>query len=185
MKKGTRKISAVLLAVVLVAACAAGGTLAWMAAHTDPVVNTFAPGEVTSEVVEELDGNTKKDVQIQNTGNVDAYIRATVVINLVDNDGNVSAKTPVKDTDYTVSGFPGDNWFQEGGYYYYTEKVAAQDTTGNLIASIGPTENLPEGLHLQVTILAEAIQADGTNGSTPAVTDAWGVTVRNGQLSPS
>lgn len=182
MKKRTRKMSAVLLAVVILAACAVGGTLAWVATHTNPVVNTFTPGKVTSEVVETLNGDTKSDVQIKNTGNVDAYIRATVVINLVDTEGNVSA-TSAKDC-YTVTGFPGSKWFQKGSYYYYTDKVAAQDTTGNLIDLIKPTENIPKDLHLQVTILAEAIQADGTNGTTPVVQDAWpDVTVTDGALS--
>ena len=49
MKKRTLTI---LIAVVLVVACAVGGTLAWLTAKTNPVVNTFTAGDVNITLTE-------------------------------------------------------------------------------------------------------------------------------------
>ena len=46
-KKGvSTKVFLSLLALVLVAGCAVGGTIAWLTATTDPVVNTFTYGKI-------------------------------------------------------------------------------------------------------------------------------------------
>ena len=49
MKKRTLTI---LIAVVLVVACAVGGTLAWLTDKTDPVVNTFTAGDINIDLTE-------------------------------------------------------------------------------------------------------------------------------------
>lgn len=49
MKKRTLTI---LIAVVLVVACAIGGTLAWLTDKTDPVVNTFTAGDINIDLTE-------------------------------------------------------------------------------------------------------------------------------------
>lgn len=41
-----------IVAVVLVLCCAIGGTLAWLTAKTDPVVNTFTVGDINIELAE-------------------------------------------------------------------------------------------------------------------------------------
>lgn len=41
-----------IVAVVLVLCCAIGGTLAWLTAKTDPVVNTFTVGDINIELKE-------------------------------------------------------------------------------------------------------------------------------------
>lgn len=41
-----------LLALVLVIGCVAGGTVAWLVAKTDPVVNTFTYGDINIELAE-------------------------------------------------------------------------------------------------------------------------------------
>lgn len=41
-----------LLALVLVIGCVAGGTVAWLVAKTDPVVNTFTYGDINIELTE-------------------------------------------------------------------------------------------------------------------------------------
>ena len=174
MKNQRKKISIGLASLVLILVCAVGGTLAWMAAASSSVTNTFTPAKVTTEVVETLGDNVKSDVKIKNTGDVDAFIRAAVVINLVDENGNVS----VANSDHyqmTPTELPKNDWFKgTDGYYYYPNKVAAGDQTTNLFDSCTPTEQIPDGWHLQVTILAEGIQADGTDAKgVPAVELAW------------
>lgn len=41
-----------MLALVLVIGCAVGGTIAWLTAQTDPVVNTFTYGDINIELTE-------------------------------------------------------------------------------------------------------------------------------------
>ena len=88
---------------------------------------------------------------------------------LVDKDGNVSA-TPVPAPTITNS-----DWFEKDGIYYYTKPVGPKDSTANLLKDPITQPNAPEGCHLEVTVLAESIQA----APSKAVTDSWGVRVDN------
>lgn len=172
-----------LVAILVLLCCTVAGTVAFLVTKTGPVTNTFTPASVTTQVEEKFDGTTKSDVQIKNTGNIDAYIRAAVIINWADANGNVSA-TPVKDGDYVIKYDSSNTWKKIGDYWYYTKPVAADSLTEKaLIESCAPVAGkAPEGYNLQVTILADGIQADGvaSNGKTP-MEDAWGVTP--GQLN--
>lgn len=55
-----KKTIALFLALALVVGCAIGGTVAWLTATTDPVVNTFTVGDINIELKETLkpDGTT-------------------------------------------------------------------------------------------------------------------------------
>ena len=94
---------------------------------------------------------------------------------LVDKDGNVSA-TPVPAPTITNS-----DWFEKDGIYYYTKPVAPTGQTSNLLDGnpIKQPEGAPDGYHLEVTVLAESIQA----APSTAVEGAWAVTVVNGALT--
>lgn len=46
------KLFVMMLALVLVFGCAVGGTIAWLTAKTDPVVNTFTYGDINIELTE-------------------------------------------------------------------------------------------------------------------------------------
>lgn len=186
MKRGKRELPSkrnykgktALVALVLIFCCTVGGTLAWLVAATGPVENTFTPAHVTCQVNETFKDGTKSDVKIQNTGNIDAYIRAAIVVNWADKDGNVYGTTPAEN-DYTMTMTLklSDTGWQEGndGYYYYANRVKPGAKTSELIKSCSPVEGkAPAGYNLQVTILADAIQADGVDGrSTPAVETVW------------
>ncbi len=155
------------------------GTLALLSTDAEPVVNTFTPTKVPNEVVETIEGNVKKEVQIKNTGNIDAYIRAAVVINWVDKNGNVYAHAPAADTDYAINWTMTD-WVKKDGFYYYTKPVAPGATTKTLFTDCKVIGTPPTGYQLSVEIMAQSIQAEGVggeNGLTPAVTLAWGMGV--------
>lgn len=174
-----------LASLVLLLTMVIVGTIAFLSDDTTPIVNTFESVDVTSRVHENVSGNTKSDVKIENTGDVDAYLRAAVVINWLDSDGNVCATAPV-DGSYTITGLPtitsstsADTWFKgSDGYYYYTSPVAAGAMTENLIVTCTAT-TVPAGYQLSVDILCGAVQADGvaSDGTTKPVVDAWGVTM--------
>ena len=161
------------LALALVLTLSVGGTIAYLITDTDPVENIFTPGNVACEVIEKFNGTAKSDVKIKNTGNTDAYIRAAVVVNWINKDGKVCAGNHNNSASFASA----DGWILRGGYYYYTSPVEADTSTENLINSI-TLDDATDGCIQQVTILAQAIQAEGVNadGKKP-VELAWDVTV--------
>lgn len=175
-----KKPLAALVALVLIIGAVVGGTLAYLAARTDAIVNTFNPAKVGITVEEDFNGRTKEDVKIKNNGDTEVYIRATYVVMWKDAAENVYPEQPQQGVDYTISLNPKQDWFYYNGYYYYTEPVAPGASTGVLITSCAPvSEKTPEGYFLSVDVLASAIQ------SVPAeaVGQAWGVSIAPGSVT--
>lgn len=163
---GGRK-TALILSLCLIFALAVGTTFALLKASTATVENTFTAAKSGTDIVEELDGNQKKSIVVKNTGTAVSYVRVKLVMNWVDENGNVSA-TPV---DITVD-YDNTNWFEQDGIYYYKMPVAPDGKTENLLKADSPiTEpaDKPDGCHLEVTVLAESIQA----APSKAVEGAW------------
>lgn len=175
-----KKPLAALVALVLIIGAVVGGTLAYLAARTDAIVNTFNPAKVDIRIDENFNGSTKKDVKITNTGDTEVYIRATYVVTWKDAAENVYPEQPQPGVDYTISLNPKQDWFCYNGYYYYTAPVAPHASTGVLIDLCTPVaERVPEGYTLSVNVLASAIQ------SVPAeaVGQAWGVSIAPGSVT--
>ena len=171
---GGRK-AALILSLCLIFALAVGTTLAYLKANTSPVTNTFTAAKSDIKIDEDVTGGQKKSIIVQNTGTATSYVRVKLVCNWVDKDGNVSA-TPVPAPTITNS-----DWFEKDGIYYYTKPVAPTGQTSNLLDGnpIKQPEGAPDGYHLEVTVLAESIQA----APSTAVEGAWAVTVVNGALT--
>ena len=163
---GGRK-TALILSLCLIFALAVGTTFALLKASTDPVENTFTAAKSDIKIDEDVTGGQKKSIVVQNTGTAVSYVRVKLVMNWVDENGNVSA-TPVNITvDYDNT-----NWFEQDGIYYYKMPVAPDGKTENLLQADSPiTEpaDKPAGYHLEVTVLAESIQA----APSKAVEGAW------------
>lgn len=167
---GGRK-TALILSLCLIFALAVGTTFALLKASTAPVENTFTAAKSGTDIVEELDGNQKKSIAVKNTGTAVSYVRVKLVMNWVDENGNVSAEPVNIDVKYDTT-----KWFEQDGIYYYKMPVAPDGKTENLLKADSPiTEPVdkPAGCHLEVTVLAESIQA----APSSAVTTAWGVDV--------
>ena len=178
-----KRIALFVSAIVIAIAVVAGGTLAWLNYRTEPQINTFDTGDISCQVIETFENSSvKTDVKVKNTGNSDAYVRAALVINWVDDNGNVYASVPVENDDYSLE-VDTESWFKSSdGYYYCKDKVAPGEKSPVLVNSCRPAEgaSAPEGYHLQVKVIASAIQASPEE----AVMEAWsGITVNNGQLS--
>ena len=171
-KPGTRKGFAALVALVLILCVTIGGTIAWITDQTSAVTNTFTPATVTTDIEENFNGTTKSNIKVTNPSdpdtNIPVYIRVAVVVNWVDeNDATKIVPGPAINLPDAVS--PWD--LADDGYYYYTSVVDPGDSTSSLFGEeviTEPTNDKPEGARLQVTILAEAIQAQGG-----AVQNAW------------
>lgn len=170
---GGRK-TALILSLCLIFALAVGTTFALLKANTAPVENTFTAAKSGTDIVEKLDGSQKTSIAVKNTGTAVSYVRVKLVMNWVDENGNVSAE-PVNITPSITA-----DWFEQDGIYYYKMPVAAKDFTTNLLKTPITQDAAPEGYHLEVTVLAESIQA----APSAAVQQSWGVGVdSNGYLT--
>lgn len=166
--------TALILSLCLIFALAVGTTFALLKANTEPVTNTFTAAKSGTDIVEKLDGSQKTSIAVKNTGTAVSYVRVKLVMNWVDDNGNVSAE-PVNITPSITA-----DWFEQDGIYYYKMPVAAKDFTTNLLKTPITQDAAPEGYHLEVTVLAESIQA----APSKAVTESWGVGVdSNGYLT--
>lgn len=167
------RTAVLIMAVLLLLGAAVGSTVAFLIDKTDPVENAFEYAKVSCEVTESFDMHARRCVQVRNTGTIDAYIRATYVVNWVDAQGNIASSDPAGYS-YTLTENPNRSWTKgKDGYFYYLTPVAPNDSTpGSLLTWTATYPDNPE-YTLSVEILAEAIQ------STPdkAVQEAWGVTV--------
>jgi len=159
--------------MVLLLTVSVGGTIAYLAASTEPVVNIFTPGELKNEVEEdEFKGDTKTNVKISNTGTVDAYVRAAVIVTWKDTDGNVYGKLPVAGTDYQMVMGESTKWTEKkaDGFYYYKGAVAADQATDILISKCIQLVKAPDGYKLSVEIISNSVQAEPDT----AVKELWG-----------
>lgn len=172
MKQKTMRI---LLSALLAFALVGGGVYAWLTSGAQTVTSTITPAAVSTAVEQDASG---EHVCVRNTGGVTAYIRAAVVVNLLDAQGNVSAKTPEPGKDYTITDVS-DGWTRgDDGFYYYAYPVAPETCTAELIERCTA---LRSDCGVQVQVLAEGIQ------SVPAeaAAQAWGAAIdAAGMLTP-
>ena len=163
-----------LLALIMVIGAAVGTTVAFLVTNTSAVENSFTYANVSCEVKESFDGTTKSNIQITNTGNIDAYIRATYVVNWLDKDGNIAASVP-DGYSYSLTENPDGKWKEHNGYFYYLTPVApGASTPGSLLNCTVTYPENPE-YTLSVEILATAIQSSPAS----AVQEAWGVSIQS------
>ena len=171
----TNKAAALLLSMILLIGIAVGTTVAFLVARTEPMKSTFEYAKVSCEVT-----GSKKNVQIKNTGNTAAYIRATYVVTWRDAYGKVAVSVP-GGYSYTLTENLGNNWKKgTDGYFYYTSPVAPGNSTLDSLPTCNVTYPDNPEYTLSVEILAEAIQSEPAE----AVQQAWGATLVGGQLIP-
>ncbi len=164
-------LACVLLAVSLLAAFGAAGAFASLGDTTSVVKLKLEPAKVDCRVNDEY--------TVTNTGSIPALVRAKLVVNWVDAEGNILMYPP-EGASYQL--VPGAGWTHDGkaedptdGFWYCDSILQAKQMSAKLIGSL--TKH-GEG-ELKVEILAEAIQA------TPAeaAKEAWGMNYANGSWS--
>lgn len=173
------RTAVLLIAVILLISTAVGSTVAFLATKTEPVENSFEYADVSCEVMQDRDTDGSSIVKVKNTGTISAYIRAAVVANWIDADGNIAASVP-EGYSYELTCSSG-SWAQgKDGFFYYLLPVAPGALTeGSLLTCTVACPEDPE-YTLSVEVLTEAIQ------STPAsaVNEAWSAAVDgSGKLS--
>ena len=143
---------------------------------------TIKVDDVNVTITDQFTPSEKNSVEITNTGNTDAYIRAAIIGQWVDPDGQpvfgfteYKGGTPYPETipswyqDYkskggffgTFHGLPGTDWVDGGdGYYYYTKPVAPNGHPTALFTdyTVNP-DNVPEmrvgGIYVDATLLID------------------------------
>ena len=180
MKTTPKKLILIIAAALVLLGTAVGTTIAYIFDKTPSVENSFTPVYVSCAVEEQVDGTTKSEVRIRNTGDINAYIRATFVVMWTADDGNVLGVAPVEGVDYSIQ--LGSSKWQKGsdGFYYYTSQVAPTSATEMLIDTISVTGDAPKGYKLALHVAATAIQAEPAG----VIAETWGATVQtNGAIT--
>lgn len=161
-----------MLALVLVIGCAVGGTVAWLTAQTDPVVNTFTYGDIDIELTE----TEPKDRQAKIIPGVDIEKNPTVTVKAnseacwlfvkVEEEG-----TFTNEVTYSIA----DGWMQDDDTkipknVYYREVNAVTDDISFAVLKdnkINVSENLTKEEIKDIkdkptlTFTAYAVQKDG------------------------
>ena len=178
MKKYISKKIILFASVALLLSVSVGTTLAYVFTNSGPIKNIFKPSKVSCAVVENggnpvsgavtlITGNLKKNVQIKNTGDTDAYIRVAVVVNWASEDGSkIWAQKPVVGSDYTITYDLSNGWIDGGdGFFYYSKAVSPDSSTSVLIKNAGlesrvtaPTGTDSTQYYFSIEIVASAIQ---------------------------
>lgn len=183
-KKGvSTKVFLSLLALVLVVGCAVGGTIAWLTATTEPVVNTFTYGKIKIQLTETT-GNAYKIIPGVNISKdpkvtVKADSEACWLFVKVAEEGTfVTDKVT-----YSIA----DGWkvldaTNHPGVYYREVDAVTADTNFNVLAGdttypngvVTVSENLTKAeansvaTQSTLTFTAYAVQKDGINTAAEA-----------------
>lgn len=173
------KLVVAMLAVTLLIGCAIGGTVAWLTAKTDPVVNTFTYGDINITLAETTGSsyriipgvNITKDPKVT----VEANSEACWLFVKVEQQGTfVTGKVT-----YSIA----DGWTAldgQNGVYYRQVPAAATDTNFDVIKDnkiIVSSELTKEEINSltgadktpNLTFTAYAVQKDGIDTAA----DAW------------
>lgn len=145
--KHIKKSAFLLVALILILVVGAGTTLAYIIDTSGPITNLFSPATVACEVI---DG-----YKVKNTGDTDAYVRVTVVVNWQDENGNVFGKQP----EYTLTFGSGWTKGSDGFYYWPSALAVGASTTNPVITNYTVSDSVSDDYKLCIEILAEAIQA--------------------------
>ncbi len=169
-KKRARRIKILLVSA---AACAAiiigtGTSVAWLGAQSDPISNEFSTAEVTCRISETFSDGLKSDVRIQNTGNMDAYIRTALTPVWKDGDNIAGMPASLSDCSITWNDSFGTIWVCGcDGYYYCKQPIGPGDYTPVLIDEC--TVSTSGDYRFELQISAQAVQALPVY----VVTDIW------------
>lgn len=182
MSNKFKKLTIMQISLLLIVLMTVGGTVAYLTAAPKTAENTFSPSKVDSEVTESFDGTVKSNVNVTNTGDIDAYVRVKLIsyrvmeINGKDERIGGTADVPT----FTR----GTDWVEGAdGYYYYTKLVAPGEQPATpLIGTPGitlVTYSDADGGRQVIEVIAEAIQPQpkASDKTQPDTYDkAWAVT---------
>ena len=159
-RRRRRNIIPLVAALVLTSGVAAGSTMAYLTDNARLEGNTYEAGVVSYEIINDC---------VKNTGNIDAYVKVTLVQNYVDENGNVCAA-------HEVPQLVADRgWLPAGTDAYslvYSKPLAPGEATAPVpqgaIMTVGSVAE--DNCTARLNVFASAIQAEPAS----AVLEAWG-----------
>lgn len=171
-----RKITWLALICVAVFLASIGSAGAYMRKQTEVKQNLFAASVVDCEVKEIFTNNQKEKITVQNTGNIDAYIRLRFVTYWIDANGEILFEaTPPLAVSHDTS-----KWTKIDDIYYYHKPVEPGEKTADLLADSSViTLSTKDGKRQVVEVFAEAIQSEPQD----AMKESWGVIVTDGIIT--
>lgn len=180
------KLFVMMLALVLVFGCAVGGTIAWLTAKTDPVVNTFTYGDINIELTETKPANQQAkiipgvDIEKDPKVTVKANSEACWLFVKVEEKDWPTFKE-ADETTKKVSYAMANDWAAldgVAGVYYREVDAVTADTTYGILAGdiVTVSENLTKtevnsitaGTQPTLTFTAYAVQKDGMDTAAAA-----------------
>ena len=194
MKKRTLTI---LIAAVLVVACAVGGTLAWLKAQTPSVVNTFTDSNIEISLTEtkQSDGTDKETSVAWSAQMVPGYSYSkNPIVSVTDYDVDCylfvkfeEIGNPSTYLDYTSTLTNANGWTQVDTnananvwYRIVPKGVVAENRTWHLLANDSITvkssvtkENMEQASAAQLKYTAYAVQRYKEKDVEFSVSDAW------------
>lgn len=175
-----KPIIKVLLSVLLVTVALVGGTLAYLVANDDPIINTFKLANVNTEIEEPGGGNAStKTPWVENIGESTVFVRAKAVV--VTGDGS---SVPVTEADLEIlynddtyikpengniwTDTPGVCWMDgHDGWYYYNRTLAKGAQTEPLFDGVTVNPDLDKGAKFDIYVYHESVivgPGQATNG---------------------
>ena len=161
-----------------------GGIFAFAYSAVGGLDNDFDRTYVTSQV------NVSGDiVNVTNTSDADAYIRAAILVTWKNSDGKSGWSLPQEDVDYKLTVDANTNWNSDCAwymdssteFYYYKSTVAPQEITRDLISKIERLGTPPSGYELSVEVVTQAIAPKDTateeGDIAQAMAEAWSITI--------
>lgn len=166
-----KPIIKVLLSVLLVTVALVGGTLAYLVASDDPIINTFKLANVNTEIEEPGGGNAStKTPEVKNIGESTVFVRAKAVV--VTGDGSSVPVTEAdlsinyNNADYHKPASGGNSWEDKAdvywmyggdGWYYYNRTLVKNDITEPLFDGVTVNSELDEGAKFDIYVYHESV----------------------------
>ncbi len=191
-----RKFIICALACIAIISVAAAGTYAYLVHSSGADETTLTKTVVSGDIV----GSNFANLQVKNTGNSKVYVRVVPIINFTylgkDGDGAdgifYCAEPPstttvtyrnklTRSADYAVQ-YNTTDWLKGGdGYYYLKTPLDVNATSAKLVNSFTVHRSTfayaGQTYYLTAEAACEVIQCESMVVDTPAVEDAWGVTL--------
>lgn len=184
-----RKKLLVVAIIVICLSMAAYGTVAYFTAD-DIATNVVTAGNVDvtlketaipaeggepvpfEDVIGVMPGTeVSKIVEVENTGDNEAYIRVRVEKEIALAEG----VTGEVDTSLISLNVDTQNWVEKDGYFYYTKPLSAGETTAPLFTTVtfeAGMENLYQNSKATIRVFAQAVQSDN-NGADVMAATGW------------
>lgn len=176
-----KPIIKVLLSVLLVTVALVGGTLAYLVASDDPIINTFKLANVNTEIEEPGGGNAStKTPWVENIGESTVFVRAKAVV--VTGDGSSVPVTEAdlrinyNNADYHKPASGGNSWEDkdgvcwmhgDDGWYYYNRTLKKDEKTEPLFDGVTVNSDLDKGAKFDIYVYHESVivgPGQATNG---------------------